>query len=257
MKISLSIADLPLNLTTEELFHLASKTGFDGVEMLPGIKTIPFLKKSSTLSEKYNLPILSIHKPFWIFNTLFPTGKIFSIAKKFQALLVVHPLQKYSMSSKEQVRFLKYLAKHSEKNGVQVAIENLPKSSTIPLYKLFSQANSSTTRIADIYEVCKKYELGITLDTSHLETTSLVNMKELQIAFNLIKNIHISDFNKKKQHLALGSGELMTSEFLSFLKKRKYKGLITLELSPRIYCSKEKYFSEIASSFKIIKKFTS
>jgi len=70
-----------------------------------------------------------------------------------------------------------------------------------------------------------------------------------------MRNIHLSDFTEKKEHLGLGDGLLNYESFLSFLKDKKYDGLINLELCPRVLNAREKYYKDIAKSVKIVRQY--
>lgn len=257
MKISLSIADLPLNISIGETFALAKKLGFDGVEILPGFKTYSSISQLSKLSQKYNMPILSIHHQFWVGKALLSSRKAFKTANHFRAIIVVHPLKNHSVRSVRQNVFMKKISDLSQEYNVPVGIENMPPQSTLPIYKHFSKTHASTTRLLDVYTLCKKYGFGITLDTSHLATSDIPSLKSFAIIQSLIKNVHLSDYSLKKQHLGLGSGKLNTGKLLEALEKNNYKGLVTLELSPKIFSQKKKYYADIKQSLKLVRKLLS
>ncbi len=252
MKISLSIADLPFNIKIEDLFSKAANLGFDGVEVLPGFKisTIPQL---SDLSKQYSMPILSIHHPFWVGKYIFSSEKAFAMAKFFNAVIVVHPLKSQALSSLKQYDFMKQIAKLSKKANVVVAIENMPIKSVLPIYKHFSKAHKSITQLLPLYAMCEEFGFGVTLDTSHFMTQDILSVEGFDKIMPLIKNIHLSDCTDSKQHLALGDGYIDVEVFLKHLKKVNYSGLLTLELSPRLYSNKEKYYRDIEKSLFLIK----
>lgn len=252
MKISLSIADLPFNIDIEDLFSMAVTLGFDGVEVLPGFKMSTILQLSD-LSKKYNIPILSIHHPFWVGKYIISSEQAFAMAKFFNAVIVVHPLKNQSLSSIKQNDFMDQIVKLSKKTKVTVAVENMPIQSVLPIYKYFSKVHESTTQLLPLYEMCKDYGFGLTLDTSHFMTQDILSVEGFDKILPLIKNIHLSDCTKSKQHLALGDGYIDLEKLLKHLKKVNYSGLLTLELSPRLYSNKEKYYRDIEKSFFLIR----
>jgi hypothetical protein len=68
-KISFSITDLPIISSIKELFALAKKIKVDGIEGVLGYKTYFAFDNLKTLSNQYNIPILSIHQPIRIYFT--------------------------------------------------------------------------------------------------------------------------------------------------------------------------------------------
>lgn len=254
MKFSLSIADLPINVPIQEAYEVVKELKFDGVEVLPGLKSKWPFTSFTSLSEKYKIPILSVHYPFWIGKFLNSQKNIFKLAQNHSALLVLHPLMNYPLSSERQKVFFSKISFLSKEYNVPVALENLPRKSTIPLYKHFSKAHKSTTSLSEIYKICKDYKFSITLDTSHLETPDITALKDFHLIKPLIKNIHLSDFNTntKKQHLTLGKGDLNVKKLIHDL--RNYRDIITLELSPKIYRNKKQYFDEVKQSLELVKK---
>lgn len=76
--------------------------------------------------------------------------------------------------------------------------------------------------------------------------------------FPRIKNIHLSSFCGKEEHLPLDTGDFDIKHFLKFLAKHNYKGLLTFEinypLTKRLFTPYD--FSEIKRSVDIIKSLT-
>lgn len=254
MKISLAIADTPLNIKIEELFYLADKLGFDGIEVLLGPKTFFPIHVLDALSTKYNIPILSIHHPFSLLRYIISSGKAFETAQHFNAMMVVHPLSHNSIDSPAQIKFMDKIFENSKKYNVLVTLENMPEQKKVPFLKYFAPAHHSTTLLSSITALCEKYNFGTTLDTCHLETPDITRLKDYVKYREHIRNIHMSDYDENRQHLALGSGHLNTSALLQDLKKHKYNGIITLELSPKLFSNKKTYFLEIERSYDFIKQ---
>jgi len=253
-KISFSIADLPININIEYLFEFAQKNNVDGIEIVLGYKTFPGIKRLSKFSNHYNTPILSIHSPLLFGKLIYPIEEIFQMAQFFRAKLIIHPLKGQNVNSQNQKNYLLKMSQLQKKYEVEVLLENLSPRSSLPIYKYFSKADVSTTNIVNIYKLSKKYHFGITFDTSHFNNPSIHKSKDFKIIFPYIKNIHLSDFKKKNQHLALGEGCLDVEKFLRFLKKYKYCNLITLELSPHLYYSFNKYRIDLSDSINRMRK---
>lgn len=254
MKLALSVADLPLNIPLEDQLMLAKELKLDGIEILPGLKSIP-TSKIYKLCSKYKIPILSVHLPFWIMKHMISTESVFKMAGEKKAIVVAHPLVKLPLDSSKQQVFMQKLDFLSKKYSVKASIENMPKKSTIPIYKYFSHFHPLSADLTSIYNVSKKNGLGITIDTTHLEIEKISSINKVKNIIKNVINIHISDFDYDKQHLRLGAGKLDVYDLMNLLKKCRYDRLVTLEVSPKVYYSQKKYIDEIRSSIKMLKTF--
>lgn len=250
-QLAFSIADLPLNVPIGELFLLARKLNLEGVEVLPGFK-MSSIEQLIQLVYKYKVSITSVHQPMSIGKKLLPLDQTFSIAQYFKAPLVMHPLKKHSLFSVEQKTFFQKLSFLSKKYKVQVLIENLPPISSLPIYRFFSKADKSTTDILSLYRISKSLDFRLTLDTSHLQRDphKINNFDQI---LSRTSNIHLSDFTSTKQHLALGNGKLDLIGLCQVLREFSYHGLITIEMSPRVFVNKKKYLTELESSIGLLR----
>lgn len=251
--ISLSVADLPLNISTQKIFHCAKKYGFDGVEVLPGFKLYPHVNKISKNAKLYSIKVLSIHHQFSFGKVWISSENCFSLARKLNATIVVHPLKKYSLNDSLQQKYLKEMRRLSKEFSVPVSLENMGNESSIPLYKFISHSHPHTRNLEMLYKIVKRYEFNATFDTSHADMTAPHLNDSFKKLYPHIDNIHLSDYTLEKKHLGLGKGQLEVENFLQYLKKNNYKGKITLELSPRLYCKEKDYFKEIKDSASIIR----
>lgn len=252
MRISLSIADLPLNISFNTLFPFAASLHFDGVEVVVGYKSGMSPKKIKTLSAHHSLPILSIHQSSWAIAQIARDESGFRMAHYFAVPYVAHLPFNRALDSQKSQEFFKWLSRMGEKYNIQVLLENMPRSFILPGLK-YIKPHESTTDLAALKNVCDKYGFGITFDTSHAQIDNFKSACVLDAMFSLIKNIHLSDFTNQKQHLALGKGSMDCKSFLYYLARRRYNKLLTLELSPRIFYSGKKYLDEIRLSMNYIR----
>ncbi len=256
-KLTFSIADIPLGIALEEYFLLANNLQVDGLEVVVGWKTRFQMRKLARLSKRYNVPILSIHQPAWSVAGLFNDAGAFKFAKKFNSVFVAHPLVNQHINSPKSKAYYKWLASMATKYDLQILIENMTNIyQLMPLLHYVSKKHhDSATDLGNFDTICKKYGFGFTLDISHLmaaEPQKAVGFSEL---WPLMRNIHLSDFTEKKEHMGLGDGLLNYESFLTFLKEKKYDGLINLELCPRVLNAREKYYKDIAKSVKIVREY--
>ncbi len=255
--LTFSVADIPLGIALEEYFLLASHLKVDGLELVVGWKTRFNLRKVIRLSKRFNVPILSVHQPAWSVAGFWQDEKAFLFAKKFGAVYVAHPLVNQHINSPKSKTYYKWLKDMSEKYELEILIENMTNIyQLMPLLHYVSKKHhDSATDLGYFDTICKKYGFGFTLDISHLMASEPQKAEGFTELWPFMKNIHLSDFTKKREHMGLGDGELNYESFLSYLKEKKYTGLINLELCPRILNAREKYYKDIAKSVKIVREY--
>lgn len=256
-KLTFSIADIPLGIALEEYFLLASHLKVDGLELVVGWKTRFNLRKVVRLSKRYNVPILSVHQPAWSLAGLYNDAGAFKFAQRFGAVFVAHPLVNQHVNSPKSKAYYKWLAEMKNKYELEILLENMTNIyQLMPLLHYVSKKHhDSATDLKYFDTICSRYGFGFTLDTSHLMSPEPQNEKGFAEIWPFMKNIHLGDYTPKKEHMGLGDGLLNYDSFLSYLKSKKYTGIINLELCPRILNAREKYYKDIAKSVKIVREY--
>ncbi len=256
-RLTFSIADIPLGIALEEYFLLASHLKVDGLEVVVGWKTRFYLSKLVRLSKRYNVPILSIHQPAWSIAGFWQDEKALYFAKKFDAKFVAHPLANQHLNSDKSKAYYKWLVEMGKKYEVDILIENMTNVYQLMpmLHYVSKKHHDSATDLEYFDTLCKKYHFGFTLDISHLMEPEPHKADGYAEISPFLRNIHLSDYTKKKEHMGLGDGDLNYHSFLTYLKETKYDGLINLELCPRILNAREKYYRDIAKSVKIVREY--
>lgn len=214
------------------------------------------MRKLVRLSKRYNVPILSIHQPAWAVAGYFSDEGAFKFAKRFNSLFVAHPLVNQPLNSPKSRAYYKWLKEMGKKYELEILVENMTNIyQLMPLLHYVSKKHhDSATELLNFEKICNKYDFGFTLDISHLmahEPQNALGFKEL---YPYLKNIHLSDFTEKREHMGLGDGLLNYESFFSYLKKEKYNGLINLELCPRILNAREKYYKDLEKSVKLVRE---
>lgn len=258
-KLTFSIADIPLGIALEEYFLLASHLKVDGLELVVGWKTRFNMRKVARLSKRYNVPILSVHQPAWSVAGFFNDAGAFKFARKFEAVFVAHPLVNQHINSPKSKVYYKWLSDMGKKYELEILIENMTNIyQLMPLLHYVSKKHhDSATDLGYFDTICKKYGFGFTLDISHLMEAEPQRAKGFSELWPYLRNVHLSDFTLKREHMGLGDGLLNYESFLSFLKDENYQGLINLELCPRILNAREKYYKDIAKSVQIVREYFS
>lgn len=256
-KLTFSIADIPLGIALEEYFLLASHLKVDGLELVVGWKTRFNMRKVTRLSRRYNVPILSVHQPAWSVAGFFNDEGAFKFAQKYGASFTAHPLVVQHINSQKSKDYFKWLEDMGKKYEIDILIENMTNIyQLLPMFHYVSRRHhDSATDLAYFDTICKKYGFGFTLDISHLMSPVPQEAEGFKELRPFLRNIHLSDYTEKKEHLGLGDGLLNYESFLSYLKETKYNGLINLELCPRVLNAREKYYKDIAKSVKIVREY--
>ncbi|HEV2339776.1 MAG TPA: sugar phosphate isomerase/epimerase [Patescibacteria group bacterium] len=256
MKISASITDFPMLSRLETFFKEFSKAGVDGIELVLGIKSRLHLQHIKYLSQKYRLPITSVHQPAWSgLGMYFDERFLLYVQELGVNRIVFHPLAFQSFESKNMQRYFSHLSRLQQQYNVHIMLENMPND--FMYHKLFLPPHTTVQQhLAMISEFAETYGLSITYDVSHAELTKPQETQVFQKLLPKIANIHVSSFVKGHHHLPLNRGILDVTGFLSFLKKKKYQGLMTLEVYyPRLTLMRNVYdFSAVADSVRVFRE---
>lgn len=103
--------------------------------------------------------------------------------------------------------------------GVILAYENFPSSAgkkkwiNLPI---------------DMHDKFKLPFLKLTFDTSHLDNPENC-IEEFDAVCDKVVVVHLSDYNKGKQHQPLGTGCVPYEPFVRYLKEKKFDGFVVLE----------------------------
>lgn len=259
MQVNLSIiTDFPIFSQLETVFKKSKETGIDGIELVLGLKTRLEYPRILYLAEKYDLPIVSIHQPPWSGIGIYFDEHFVQLAKKLGIRYITyHPLAFHSFASRGGKAYLEKLARLQEKYDVTVMLENMENEF------VYSRLHDGTAdhilhHLEDINRIADTYGFLITYDVSHAELIDPGQTEIFETMFPKIGNIHASSFSKKMHHLPLTKGDLDTKSFITYLQKKKYQGLFTLEVRPSIkkLLMSNYDFADIEASVTLIKKIT-
>jgi sugar phosphate isomerase/epimerase len=191
------------------------------------------------LAEERGLRIASVHGPFLVITKsvwgLDPIGKIERGIEMCQAFgadtLVVHPPFLWERS------YATWITEHAEESladtGVKVAVETMYP-------KWVAGRKLRGYRWLDPAELAAAAS-HVVLDTSHLSVARQDILDGYEILAPRLEHIHLSDNagDGKDGHLELGSGSLPLVRLLSELRRTKYAGTISLELSVSRYLQRQ------------------
>jgi sugar phosphate isomerase/epimerase len=256
MKVNVSIHDFsPLLRGYDFVFKNLKETGVDGIELVLGVKSRWSISYFKNLSKKYSVPIVSLHQPAWSGLGLYFDEGFFSIAKELKVThITCHPLPGASFQSNRMRAYLKKLSQVKKRTGLEVLIENMPTTYNVPIIENIFPLDASTGDVMSLYTAISEFGLNMTLDIDHLQSPSPQKEPYFKTIYPKIKNIHVSSFDSKRHHLPLHLGNFHATEFIHYLKKEEYKGLVTLEIDyPGLITWFGYNFEAVKKSVEIVK----
>lgn len=236
MKILLSSGSLH-TLPLEKAFHIASETGYDGIEVIIS-ENFGQGGGYSLLSDlKEIVPIYVLHAPFDLIqgwgDRITAFIKTIELAKRISVPMVnFHPPKWLDL----EIKFWRWMYTvgdfQRELGGeeVTIAMENMPYGGR-PL-----RLNPYILRrTKDMVRFIEKRNLYLTFDCTHMGTAKVTFAEDFRRLYKTkrVRNIHFSDYRSKKEHLLPGHGILPLASLLEYLKESRYDEMITLEIIPQ------------------------
>jgi Sugar phosphate isomerases/epimerases len=225
-------------LPPEQAFRLARLAGFDGVEvMVTNDEVTQDARALLELSERYELPILSIHAPVLLLTHFVwgrdPKVKLERSAELARsvgaATVVVHPPFRWQAQYARD--FLRIVRETAGRYGVEIAVENMfPWKVAGRNLKAYSPGSDPTAMDCD----------SMTLDFSH---ASLSGRDSLELAMAMgsrLRHVHLCDgsgpMDEGKifdEHLLPGRGSEPVAEVLDYLVTQGWSGSVVAEVNTR------------------------
>ncbi len=235
----------------DRVFGLAREAGFDGVEIIIDnrldTRDVTYL---CCLSERHNLPILSLHSPFpligvdgWPWDEVTRTQRTVALAEALGVPTVVTHLplrlhvavvqatlveRRFLLPifwpwGRGYARWLKTaLFTLQPASPVTVAVENMP---------CFWLGR----RRLDVHLMNRTEEWSqfphLTLDTTQRGTWGLDILAVYEQVADHVAHVHLSNYHDRQEHLRPDDGELPLGAFLERLQDR-FRGIVTVELNP-------------------------
>jgi sugar phosphate isomerase/epimerase len=237
MKILLSSGSL-YTLPLEMAFHIAKGTGYDGMEVIIP-KTLEQDDGGPRLLRDLQeiAPICVLHAPFhpipgWG-DRITALMKTVELAESLSVPMVTfHPPKWLGL----EIKFWRWMytvrdfQRELGRGKVTIAMENMPYRG-----RLVRFAPYILRRTREIVHFVEKRTLYFTFDCAHMGTTNRPFAGNFLRLFKTkrVKNIHFSDYRRRREHLLPGHGALPLEGLLQYLKKSGYDGMITLETIPQ------------------------
>lgn len=219
--------------TADIAFELASRLGYDAVEIMVGIDPVSQdVDALRRLSEYHEVPVCAVHAPCLLITQRVwgtePWAKLERSADMAQRLgagaVVVHPPFRWQ---REYARdFVEGVARLEAETGIAFAVENMYpwRASKRELQAYLPSWNP----VEHGYANC-------TLDLSH---SSTAGVDALQMADQLgtrLRHIHLADGSgsAKDEHLVPGRGNEPCAQLLESLAGRGFDGTVVVEINTR------------------------
>ncbi len=225
-------------LPTEQSFRLAKLAGYDGIEiMVTRDEVTQDAAALRALSEKYHLPILSIHAPVLLLTHFVwgrdPRVKLERSAELARAVgastVVVHP--PFRWQAEYAVDFLAIVREISAQTGIEIAVENMfPWKFGGRSVKAYSPGWDPTVMDCD----------AATLDFSHCALSGHDSLAMATSLGDRLRHVHLCDGSGSldegkvfDEHLLPGRGSEPVAEVLGMLAKARWDGQVVAEVNTR------------------------
>ncbi|HWH26838.1 MAG TPA: sugar phosphate isomerase/epimerase [Pseudolysinimonas sp.] len=221
--------------SVEAAFRLGHQAGYDGIEIM--VANDPITQSPSSLlalSEKYELPILSIHAPVLLLTSNVwsrdPATKLAKSAELAASVgassVVVHP--PFRWQSEYATNFERIVREVTEQSGIEICVENM-----FP-WKI---AGKQITAYAPSPDPLDLDVDAMTLDFSHASLSGRDSLEYAMAMGDRLRHIHLCDGAKSAdegnmfdEHLAPGRGTQPVAEVLSYLVETGWTGQIVAEV---------------------------
>ncbi len=225
--------------TTANGFELATRLGYDAVEVMVGIDPISQeIEAVRHLSEYHEIPVCAVHAPCLLITQrvwgIEPWGKLEKSAVMAVAVgadvVVVHPPFRWQRDYAR--RFVDGIAELEERTGVAFAVENM-------------YPWRASRRKMEVYlpgwDPSQHDYANATIDLSHSSVSRSDPVAMAQRLGDRLRHIHMTDGtgSAKDEHLVPGRGTQPVVELLEHLAGVDFGGHIVLEINTRKAADRE------------------
>ena len=224
--------------SVDKNFRMARLAGFDGMEvMVTNDPVTQDPKALLELSQKYSLPILSIHAPV-LFLTTFVWGRDPQVKLERSAELaaavgapsvVVHPPFRWQAGYAEN--FERVVREVQANTGVEICVENM-----FP-WKVGGKNLKAYVPSPDPLDLDVQ---AMTLDFSHASLSGRDSLEYAMAMGDRLRHIHLCDGTKSvaegnifDEHLIPGYGTEPVAETLTYLAENHWTGAVVAEVNLR------------------------
>jgi sugar phosphate isomerase/epimerase len=219
--------------STANGFELATRLGYDAVEVMVGIDPISQeVEAVRHLAEYHGIPVCAVHAPCLLITQrvwgVEPWGKLEKSAEMARAVgagvVVVHPPFRWQ---RDYARgFVEGIAEIEERTGVAFAVENL-------------YPWRASRREMEVYlpgwDPSERDYANTTIDLSHSAVSRSDPVAMARRLGDRLRHIHMTDGtgSAKDEHLVPGRGTQPVAELLEHLAAVDFAGHVVVEINTR------------------------
>jgi sugar phosphate isomerase/epimerase len=233
---------------TSHAFELASRLGYDGVEVMVSVDPVSQdVAALAGLSEYYEMPVLSLHAPTLLLTQRVwgtdPWGKIDTGREVAAALgartVVVHPPFRWQRVYARD--FVDGIASRNLDGGPMITVENM-----FP----WRAGTREVLVYAPGWDPRDTDYQAVTLDLSH---TAVSGSDALAMAEDLgerLWHVHLADGtgSSRDEHMVPGRGNQPCAELLDWLARRWFTGTVVVEVSTRGAADRDQQETDLAEA---------
>ncbi len=219
--------------TTADGFALASRLGYDAVEVMVGIDPISQeVDAVRHLSDHHGVPVCAVHAPCLLITQrvwgVEPWGKLEKSAEMARAVgadvVVVHPPFRWQRDYARA--FVEGIAELEDRTGVAFAVENM--------YPWRASKREMEVYVPGWDPSGQDYA-NTTIDLSHSAVSRSDPVAMAQRLGDRLRHIHLTDGtgSAKDEHLVPGRGNQPVVELLEHLAAVAFGGHVVLEINTR------------------------
>lgn len=240
--------------STASAFEVASKLGYDGIELMIGIDPVAADSDAvAKLRDYHEVPVTSIHAPCllvtqrtWGSDHWERLVRSAESARRLGAdVVVVHPPFRWQASY--AANFVEGVRALTEDTGITFCIENMyPWRTPAGELKAYSPNWDPTDFDYDY----------LTLDLSHASTARQSSLEYARAWGKRLRHIHLTDGTGsfKDEHLVPGHGDQQAAEVLHHAAKNGFEGQVVLEINTRTAGSRAAREEQLAESLRFARE---
>jgi sugar phosphate isomerase/epimerase len=234
--------------TTASGFELASRLGYDGVEVMVGIDPVAAdIDAVEKLRDYHGVPVLAIHAPCLLITQRVwgadPWAKLERSAEAARRLdadvVVVHPPFRWQ---REYARnFVAGIRRLTETTGILFCVENM--------YPWRTPAGELKAYVPG-WDPTELDYADLTLDLSHASTAGQQSLDLARSWGSRLRHLHLTDGSgsMKDEHLVPGRGDQQAGRLLQHLAEEDFAGHVVLEINSRKNTTRASREEDLAES---------